>query len=81
MWHVSIVAFRRGRVVPFRELPILRAREGGARARALLAGVGTGETRAETKVNAFHVRRALSPSEIDALDPAWRELPAIDMGG
>jgi hypothetical protein len=46
----------------------------------LLAGAGVGAWIHHEKIVAVHVRRQLSPRELDGLDPAWLAIPAVDMG-
>ena len=49
--------------------------------RALLEGVGTGDVFIGWGEVALHVRRQLSPEEIERLDPEWLACPAVDMAG
>lgn len=81
MWHASIVVLRRGRPVPYTHLSLGQRRLARSVARSLLSGVGVEPSREDVRTNGFHLRRALSESEIAALDPAWVAIPAVDMGG
>jgi hypothetical protein len=48
--------------------------------RALLERVGTGQPVEELLDLVWYLRRPLAAAEIATLDPAWMQIPAIDLG-
>jgi hypothetical protein len=86
VWHASIALQARGNVIWPTLIPFARWR---LQERAcirdvvigLISGVGHGDTRRDRSEHVLHARRKLSPAEIAMLDPAWCELPAIDIAG
>lgn len=48
---------------------------------ALLAGVGTGNTRRDRSEHVLHARRRLSDAEIALLSPEWCAIPAVANAG
>jgi len=79
VWHASIALYGSDETpLDARAVDRKRRRLALALAHRLLDGVGVSPSREQVKAFAFHVRRALSPSEIARLPPGWLELPAID---
>jgi hypothetical protein len=81
VWHASIcLRARSGEPTRTEEVPRPSRRLAFALGRELLEGWGTGPTIEHVKGIAFHVRRRLSPAELEVLDPAWLAIAPIDLG-
>lgn len=84
VWHVSVSVSGPDGIIATAELSPKWRRRAQAEAIALLDGVGEGPDKRDRLPIAFHLRRKLTPAEIERLErmtPGWCAIPATDRGG
>ena len=77
MWHVSIARWK-STLIPTDRWGDGTLRDAKRVAMGILNGVGTGESVETLHLTCLHIRRSLSPAEMEALSAEWLAIPARD---